>query len=435
MKIVPSFRSLVRTTILALLIILFGPLAIALVWLDYPVVVAYAIAVVMGAYLTWRIFEQYPNLYYLAWRGYNFLQKKAVKAILPICFLAIGLSLLNLGILIADRRQAPNNAPDAPIECGRKNVEQASQSVALIEGLQISGSGFWVTENILATNNHVVDHNPDLSVSGYPVRVLATDSLRDIALLEMKNSQSLIGDGEFGFGQSSLPLSGYEGNLYLADEVYVIGYPLGRNLSISRGIVSAFTKDDYDDRRYIQTDAAISPGNSGGPVVDRCGRVVGMATQTLRGAENVGYAIEYHQLSGRIKEMLETAKNATPQELEQTYPSEQAEVVAKYYTTLGGGDFEGAYSFYSSARKTRLPYENWLKGLNRTVFVRLIAVKQGGSVNAVEVHFYATEEKKDNPWEWDTGEFQGSWTLIRENGLWKMDESNIKDITPADLQG
>lgn len=432
MKIVPSFRSLVRTASLTFLIV-FGPLVIAQVWFDYPVV-AYAIVVVMGAYLTWRIFEQYPNLYYLAWRGYNFLQKKVVKTILPIGLVALGLSVLNLGILIADRRQTSKTAPDAPIECGRNDIEQASRSVVLVSGSQGSGSGFWVEKNILATNNHVVDHNPDLTISTYPARVLATDSLRDIALLEVDNSK-LSGFFKDFPPEPGLPLGSYEGNLYLADEVYVIGYPLGRNLSITRGIVSAFTRDDYDDRRYIQTDAAISRGNSGGPVVDRCGRVVGMATQTLQGAENVGYAIEYHQLSQRIKEMLETAKNATPQELEQTYPSEQAEVVAKYYATLGGGDLEGAYDFYSNARKSNLPYESWSKGLSRTVFIRLISVKQSGSVNTVEVHFYATEEGTDNSWEWNTGEFQGSWTLIRESGLWKMDESNIKNITLAEAQG
>lgn len=129
--------------------------------------------------------------------------------------------------------------------------------------------------------------------------------------------------------------------------------------------------------------------------------------------------------------MLEANKNQTPQELENAYPSAQTEVVAKYYTTLGGGDFKGAYSYFSSPRQARLAYDAWQAGLQRTVFIRIVSVGVTDKPNTVTVHFYTWETKVDAPWEYKTGEFQGTWTLIREGGLWKMDESNIKDITKA----
>lgn len=307
--------------------------------------------------------------------------------------------------------------------CPLSNISQAADSVVMIEGEQGVGSGFFVEKNFIVTNNHVVDHNPITKIlignqdlaSG--ARVVATDSLRDIALIKITN-------------YSDMPfLTGATRPVIPIDEVYAIGYPLGRNLTISKGIVSALTLDDYDDRRFIQTDASIIPGNSGGPLVDICGKVVGMNTQTLQGQENAGFAIEYSQLNDRIQAMIKTAEGATPQEIKLSYPSEQAEVVAKYYTTLSGGDILGAYNnFYSSSRKAKLPYDNWSKGLEQTIFIRLVSVELSDKPNVINAHFYATERNIET-WEWKTGEFEGTWTLIREGGLWRMNESNIKDIT------
>lgn len=333
------------------------------------------------------------------------------------------LSAVSLAMHVESRWSAKRQA--AVRSCGLHDVETASSSVVIVEGDETSGSGFWVTLDTVITNNHVIDHNPDLTVNKrFPATILATDSLRDIALLSVPT-----------IDPKPVPLVGTATTPALAEDVFAIGYPVGRNLTVSKGIVSALTSDDYDDRQYIQTDAAISPGSSGGPVVDRCGRVVGMATQTLRGAENVGYAITWRQLSARMEQMRSALESSTPEERELTYPSEQTEVVAKYYLTLGAGDLQAAYDFYSVARKARLPYDSWAKGLGKTVFIRLIDVRPGERSNMVKVHFYSTEEVEAGSWEWRTGEFEGTWTLTREGGLWKMNESIIKDITsPATPQ-
>ncbi|KAA0231992.1 MAG: serine protease [Armatimonadetes bacterium] len=323
----------------------------------------------------------------------------------------------SLSLQIDARWRAATTPPDRP--CGMEDIETASSSVVIVRGKEADGSGFWVTPSIVMTNNHVVDHNPDLKVGkDFPATVLATDSVRDIALLSVPNVYP-----------EPVPLRGIEEMPRLADDLYVIGHPIGRNLTVSKGIVSALTNDDYDDRQYIQTDAAISSGSSGGPVVDRCGRVVGMATQTLRGAENVGYAIAWSQLSSHMDRMLKVVEGSSPEERELTYPSDQTEVVAKYYSTLGAGELAEAYDFYSASRKARLPYESWAQGLGKTVFIRLVSVTPGDKSNSVKVHFYSTEEVNAETWEWRTGEFEGTWTLTREGGLWKMNESNIKDIT------
>lgn len=360
------------------------------------------------------------RLVHRLWRGGAFTTKWLVR-------LSILISLVLNVILLWYVYQYRAGNLDYELKCGQADIQKATDSVVLLEGEYGTGSGFFVNKNFIVTNNHVIDHNPITHIYvgdqdlGSLARVVATDSLRDIALIKINS-------------YNDMPyLSGAVRPVVPVDEVYAIGYPLGRNLTVSKGIVSALTLDDYDDRRFIQTDAAIVPGNSGGPLVDICGKVVGMNTQTLQGQENVGFAIEYAQLNGRIQEMIAATNGATPEEIQLNYPSEQAEVVAKYYTTLGGGDLQGAYDFFATIRKAKLPFENWRIGLERTIFIRLVSVELTDKANTIKVHFYATEEKEDNPWEWKTGEFEGTWTLVRESGLWKMNESNIKDITkPTD---
>ena len=80
----------------------------------------------------------------------------------------------------------------------------------------------------------------------------------------------------------------------VGSDVYVIGHPVGLGWTITRGIVSAIRRPgEVAPTEIIQTDAAISPGNSGGPLLDRHGRLVGVVVFKLagRGVESVGFAI------------------------------------------------------------------------------------------------------------------------------------------------
>lgn len=76
----------------------------------------------------------------------------------------------------------------------------------------------------------------------------------------------------------------------IGSDVYIIGHPLGLGWTVTRGIVSGIRKDG--DRTMIQTDAPISPGNSGGPMLDAQGHLVGIVTAKFveTGAENLAFA-------------------------------------------------------------------------------------------------------------------------------------------------
>ncbi len=313
-----------------------------------------------------------------------------------------------------------NQIQDWTGDCPRARVVESIDGVVRVEGDSASGSGFWVYSNIALTNNHVVSFNNNIKVidssgSSMPAKVLATDSVRDLALLSVEGGPHQI-------------LKWRPKTVNLLDDVYVLGFPFNsEKISITSGIVSSLNHDEYDDRQYVQTDAAFNPGNSGGPLVDSCGRVVGLNTMTLWDSQNIGFATKASQVETWIEEMLMDSKYASPEEIANNYPSDQAEVVAKYYDTLSQGNLDDAYSFYSKRRQADMPVESWKVGFQNTYFIRIKSVAITSNPKIVSVNFVATDFG-ENWGELITKEFQGEWTLIRESGLWKLDESNIAQI-------
>lgn len=304
--------------------------------------------------------------------------------------------------------------------CGRNEVIKAIDSVVRIEGDEASGSGFWIYPNIVLTNNHVISFNKNPKIidnngTSYAARIVATDSVRDLALLEVGGNLHKV-------------LKWRQDPVSLLDDVYVLGFPFNsQNISVTRGIVSSLTHDEYDDREYVQTDAALNEGNSGGPLVDQCGRVIGINTMTIWNSENVGFATKANQVEKWIDEMLAKSKTASPEEVAISYPSDQTEVVAQYYNTLSEGKLEDAYNFYSTDRKANLPFDSWEKGFESTYFIRIKSVEIAWHSSVVSVDFIATDFGEG--WgEFITKEFQGEWMLVRENGLWKLDTSNIEEV-------
>jgi serine protease Do len=157
------------------------------------------------------------------------------------------------------------------------------------------GSGVIVSEDgYIMTNAHVVDGARSIRVklndsqrgrtSLFDAKILGRDTHIDLALLKIDAT----GLTPLPFGNS---LDVKQGELVLA-----FGNPLGMENSVSLGIVSAVARqlDDDDPRIYVQTDASVNPGNSGGPLVDAAGSLVGINTFIFSqsgGSEGIGFAI------------------------------------------------------------------------------------------------------------------------------------------------
>ena len=160
---------------------------------------------------------------------------------------------------------------------------QQRQSNALGSGFIISPDGY------IVTNNHVIESADEISVELFSggeleAELVGRDPRTDIALLKVESDDDLP-FVEFGDSDSAK----------VGDWVLAIGNPLGQGFSVSAGIVSARNRTlqgSYDD--FIQTDAAINRGNSGGPLFDMNGRVIGVNTAILSpngGSIGIGFAM------------------------------------------------------------------------------------------------------------------------------------------------
>ena len=165
------------------------------------------------------------------------------------------------------------------------------------------GSGFIINKKgIVVTNNHVIQDAEDIFVrvngdQEYKAKVLGADPLSDVAVLE------IISDHEF------IPVKfGNSDKARIGDWVIAIGNPFGLGGTVTTGIISARNREiglsRYED--YIQTDASINVGNSGGPLFNLNGDVIGINTAILgSGSIGIGFAIPSNSASVIIDQLLE----------------------------------------------------------------------------------------------------------------------------------
>ena len=166
------------------------------------------------------------------------------------------------------------------------------------------GSGFIIDANgIVITNNHVIKGAEDIIVrvegnKEYKAKVLGADPLSDVAVLKIESKEKFI---PVKFGDSD--------KARIGDWVIAIGNPFGLGGTVTSGIISARNRDigmnRYED--FIQTDASINVGNSGGPLFDMNGDVIGINTAILgqSGSIGIGFAIPSNSAKKVIDQLIE----------------------------------------------------------------------------------------------------------------------------------
>jgi len=190
-----------------------------------------------------------------------------------------------------EERQIPVQ-PGSPLDkffqqFGQEFGPQAPQRHDTITG---EGSGFFISaDGYAVTNNHVVDHAKSVQVTAddgtvYPAKVVGTDPKTDLALIKVD------GNKDFPFVKFA------EHSPKVGDWVVAVGNPFGLGGTVTAGIVSARGRDigagPYDD--YVQIDAPINKGNSGGPAFDVNGNVIGVNTAIFSpsgGSVGIGFDI------------------------------------------------------------------------------------------------------------------------------------------------
>ena len=169
---------------------------------------------------------------------------------------------------------------------------------------QALGSGFVISEDgYVVTNNHVIEDADEIMIEFFsgeelPATLIGRDPKTDIAVLKVETEEPLF---FVEFGDSDISRVG--------DWVMAMGNPLGQGFSVSAGIISARNRSlsgTYDD--YIQTDAAINRGNSGGPLFNMDGEVIGVNTAILSpngGSIGIGFSMASNVVSGVVDQLQE----------------------------------------------------------------------------------------------------------------------------------
>jgi S1-C subfamily serine protease len=192
--------------------------------------------------------------------------------------------------------------------------EKVRDSVVLIIGTTntggVQGSGFVYDYNgtmVVITNYHVVHDTTSVSVTfsngnGYKATVNGTDPYADLAVLSV--------DAEDEFKPLEVVSSS---TLRVGDPVIAIGNPYGLVGSMTTGVISALGRTITEEKytggfaiaNIIQTSAPINPGNSGGPLLNYCGKVVGITTAIIEDSQGLGFAVPSNTILKEIESLIE----------------------------------------------------------------------------------------------------------------------------------
>ena len=184
-------------------------------------------------------------------------------------------------------------------------INDAVKSVVTVRTDVGQGTGFIIdNKGYLVTNAHVLSGGKKVNAITsnqeiLPAEFIGYDPDLDIALLKIP--------GDY----QKLTLAN-SNNVEVGEKVIAIGNPLGLQFSVSEGIVSGVNRQGMNGLKYyIQTDAALNPGNSGGPLINKKGQVIGINNFKIGGGESLGFALESNYIKEAVNKVYIEATNST----------------------------------------------------------------------------------------------------------------------------
>lgn len=174
------------------------------------------------------------------------------------------------------------------------DAEDIYNSVFVVYSDNFLGSGFTIGENCIITNAHVINNRKNIEIAAYTgekynADIVVIDYDLDIAVLQVK-------DVEFPY----IKIADYN-NTEIGEDVYAIGAPNSMAYTLTKGVLSAKERK-IGAYSYIQIDAAINSGNSGGPLLNDNGEVIGVNTLKISDSEGIGLSIPMTAVCEFLKE-------------------------------------------------------------------------------------------------------------------------------------
>ncbi|MYL31553.1 trypsin-like serine protease [Halobacillus halophilus] len=304
------------------------------------------------------------------------------------------------------------------------------------------GSGFLYNDKgDVITNAHVVANAEEVSVittdsKTMPGDVIGVSRDTDVAVVRVPGLK----------GRDALPIR-TEGYAELLDEVLALGSPLGLQNTVTRGEISGVDRtldiEPFHYENMYQISAPISPGNSGGPLMDRnTGEVIGINSAKLD-EETIGFSIPIADVMPMVERWSETPMKSLPEfpELNDQVKSpvtgtdaEQATYMVQYfYDSINQGDFVTAYSLISSSWQEKTSFEEFRSGYNNTLSVtvdNLVADPKDDQV--VVTAFINAEETVDG--EVQVKKYKVVYPIQKENQSVKIMQGSGEEISNEDKQ-
>ncbi|QQG43369.1 MAG: trypsin-like peptidase domain-containing protein [Candidatus Daviesbacteria bacterium] len=349
---------------------------------------------------------------------------------LPIRFLMIAfiIGVMVFGIYrintLENRLQTIENKLGGPkkIGCNEKDtIDKVRQSVVRIVGGESEGSGFAVKSGgLVLTNFHVIEFEPAPKVvlpdnTFETAEIIMADKNADLAIIKISKDLPIISWGD-------------PKELNPAEELLAIGFPLGGSLSgessVNKGSLSARRRSKDVGVEYLQTDITLTPGVSGGPMVNICGEVQGINTAGLSG---LGLAISADSIKQKWLEMA-TADDSLKDIKRITFDdTESAEfAVATFYNYLKVRKLEKAFELLSDNFKEGHGFDYWKGGYESLLDTTVIKIEEDKKVKDRVTIKLSTKDMVDDEIVYKY--FEGYWDVKNIDGKWRLWDPEIKEV-------
>ncbi len=297
-----------------------------------------------------------------------------------------------------------------------------------------TGTGFLISETEVLTAAHVIGDASSVDLSradGTQVsaRVVGTDEIRDLALLELEE-----------------PIAGHifsidDSGVRVGDEVAALGHPRGLNLSLARGVISSL---DFLDAGVLfhQTDAPINPGNSGGPLIDIDGTVIGLADWKFIDVESISFVVAATEirsyLDGAETRVIDISLGC---DIEKPDPTSDPDLVTvadafEEYVYLINASREGeAYDLYLGPRlKDRMTRQDFVQSMSTSYITDLnvynLFTAPEGHVEAW-VSFTSNQASEFGPDSQTCSEWDLTYELLQEDSGWVIQRATNSAGSPS----
>lgn len=308
----------------------------------------------------------------------------------------------------------------------QETKNKISPNVVRIIGSYSEGSGFFVKPNVVVTNRHVVDGED------YPKIVLPTGKFLTPIKVELSHKFDLAFLTVDGSKQDyKIDIFTDDAILSPGEEVLSFGYALGSEIKGDPTIIPIHFENirslPQDETNYLQFSSPLVEGMSGGPVIDKCGSVIGINAMSTSGTSliiarnTLEDATTYPSVFNESPEKIELKPGATPKDS-----------VYAYYYLLKARDTKGCYDLLSSNYKTKSTYEEWTARFPNVISVEVFNVEEI-KPNLVYVTFGMSEWVNE---EQSRKTYEGTWETIKEGDVYHLNKSYIIEFDSyLDLKG